>query len=133
MSLTQRQAFHGEIESLTKGDSLTKSSLLFSLHPFIHPAGLLRVGGRGQNSQIQFSVIHPVILPGKHPITSLLIASEHRRSTLLAASLGRRYHITSCRKIIRSVTHNCATCRRSTARPKPQLQGQLPAERIYNA
>lgn len=50
--------------------------------------------------------------------------------TLLAASLGRRYYITSCRKIIRSITHNCVVCRRSTIRPKPQLQGQLPAERI---
>ena len=135
MSLTQRQAFHGEIESLTIGESLTKSSRLFSLHPFIDPAGLLRVGGRGRNSQTPFSVIHPVILPGKHPITSLLIASEHRRlmhagPTLLAASLGRRYHITSCRKIVRSVTHNCVTCRRSTARPKPQLHGQLPADRV---
>ena len=135
MSLTQRQAFLIEIESLKKGESLPKSSRLFSLHPFVDPVGLLRVGGRGQNSQMPFSVIHPVILPGKHPITSLLISSEHRRlmhagPTLLAASLSRRYHITSCRKIVRSVTHNCVTCRRSTIKPKPQLQGQLPTERV---
>ena len=135
MSLTQSQAYHSEIESLTNGEFLTKSSRLFSLHPFVDPSGLLRVGGRGQNSQMSFSVIHPVILPGKHPITSLLIVSEHRRllhagPTFLAASLGRRYHIISCRKIIHSITHNCVICRRYTARPNPQLQGQLPAERI---
>ena len=84
---------------------------------------------------MSFSVRHPVILPGKHPITSLLITSEHHRlmhagPTLLTASLSRRYHIPSYRKIVRSITHNCVICRRSTIRPKTQLQGQLPAERI---
>ena len=135
ISLTQYQSFFIEIQSLKKGESLLKSSRLFSLHPFIDSLGLLRVGGRCQNSQMPFSVIHPVILPGKHPITSLIITLEHRRlmhagPTLLAASLARRYHIINCRKIVRSVTHNCVTCRRSTIKPKPQLQGQLPAERI---
>ena len=35
-------------------DCLTGAGL-FSLHPFIDPAGLLRVGGRGQNSQMPFT------------------------------------------------------------------------------
>ena len=135
ISITQREAFAVEIESLTKGQPLTKSSRLFSLHPVVDPSGLLRVGGRGQNSQMSFLVRHPVIRPGKHPITSLLITSEHYRlmhagPTLLTASLSRRYHIPSCRKIVRSITHNCVICRRSTIRPKTQLQGQLPAECI---
>ena len=82
-----------------------------------------------------YSLIHPVILPGKHPITSLLISSEHRRlmhagPTLLTASLNRRYCITGGRKTIRSITRGCITCRRYTARPKQQLLGQMPAERI---
>ena len=84
---------------------------------------------------MSYSVIHPVILPGKHPITSLLISSEHRRlmhagPTLLAASLNRRYYITGCRKIVRSITRGCITCRRTTAKPKSQVLGQLPVERI---
>ena len=84
---------------------------------------------------MSYSLIHPIILPGKHPITSLLISSEHRRlmhagPTLLVASLNRRYYITGCRKIVRSITRGCITCRRSTAKPKPQLMGQIPTERI---
>ena len=83
---------------------------------------------------MSFSLIHPVILPGKHPITSLLISSEHRRlmhagPTLLAA-LNRRYYITSCRNIVRSITHGCVTYQRSSARPKHQILGQIPAERL---
>ncbi len=34
------------------------------------------------------------------------------------------------RKVVRSVTRKCITCRKYTARPKPQMLGQLPVERI---
>ena len=135
ISLTQQHAFATEIEALKKDESLPKSSRLFSLHPLLDSSGLLRVGGRCQNTQMPYSLIHPVILPGKHPITSLLISSEHRRlmhagPTLLAASLNRRYYVVGCRKIVRSITRGCIICRRSTARPKQQVLGQIPVERI---
>ena len=93
------------------------------------PAGLLRVGGRGQNVQMSYSVIHPVILPGKHPVTSLLVRSEHQRlmhagPTLLTASLNCHYYVIGCRRIVRS------NCRKTTAKPKAHILGQLPVERI---
>ena len=115
-SLAQQQAFAPEIEALKNDESLPKSSRLFSLRSFLDSSGLLRVGDRSLNVQMSFSLIHPVILPGKHPITSLLISSEHRRlmhagPTLLAASLNRRYYITSCRNIVCSITRGCVTCR----------------------
>ena len=135
ISLAQQEAFAPEIEALKNDESLPKSSRLFSLHPFLDSSGLLLVGGRSRNAQMSFSLIHPVILPGKHPITSLLISSEHHRlmhagPTLLAASLNRRYYITSCRNIVRSITRGCVTCRRPSARPKHQILGQIPAERL---
>ena len=119
MSLAQHEVLASEIETLRSGQSLKKTSCLFSLHPFVDSSGLFCVGDRGQNLPMSFSVKHPVILPGKHAVTSLLITSEHLRlmhagPTLLAASLSRRYHITSCCKIVRSAVHNCITCRHST-------------------
>ena len=109
--------------------------VLLSLHPFIDQSGLLRVGGRGQNAKMSLSVKHSVILPGKHPLTSLIITSEHNRlmhagPTLLTALLSRRYHITSCRKIVCSISHKCVICRRCTIWPMSQLQGLLPAKHI---
>ena len=79
--------------------------------------------------------MHPALLHGKHPLTHLIIRDEHLRllhagPTLLTASLSRRYHIVGGRKTIRSIARKCFTCRRYTARPKPQLLGQLPVERI---
>ena len=53
----------------------------------------------------------------------------HAGPTLLTASLTRFYHIVG-RQVIKSVTRKCITCRRYTARPKPQMLGQLPLERL---
>ena len=50
ISLIQHETFAIEIKSLTESQPLTKSSRLFSLHPFIDQSSVLRVGGRGQNA-----------------------------------------------------------------------------------
>ena len=65
----------------------------------------------------------------------LLIRSEHLRllhagHLLTSASLSRQYHIVGGHKAIRSVTSNCVECRRRSAKPNPQLMGQLPKERV---
>ena len=64
-----------------------------------------------------------------------MILDEHLRllhagPTLLTASLSRRYHIVGGNKVIRSLTRKCVVCRKQAARPKPQMLGQLPPERI---
>ena len=105
------------------------------LHPFCDEQGLLRVGGREQHSMKSYSRRHPIVLHGKHPLTKLLISSEHVRllhsgPTLLSASLSRYVHIISGRNAVRSVTRKCVKCRRVAARPQHQLVGQLPKERV---
>ncbi|GFU68160.1 DUF5641 domain-containing protein [Trichonephila clavipes] len=47
------------------------------LHPFIDEHGLVRVGGRLQNSQLPFNSKHPIILPSQHSISELLIKEQH--------------------------------------------------------
>ena len=135
ISIIQNDHFQNEIQTLKQERLLKKSSPLLPLHPFLDSNKLLRVGGRQQNSKLSYSNQHPLILHGKHPVTRLIIHSEHQcflhaGPTLLTASLCRRYHITGCRKTIRSITRGCITCRRTSARPQPQMLGQLPIERI---
>lgn len=82
-----------------------------------------------------YSRQHPIILHSKHPLTKLLIHSEHLRPlhsgpTLLSTSLSRHVHIICGRNAIQSVTRTCVKCRRVAARPQNQLVGQLPKERI---
>lgn len=76
-----------EIESLKGKSHLDKSS------PFFDSIGLLRVGGRQQQSQMSYSKKHPIILHHKHPLTHRIIRLEHLRllhagPTLLMASLN---------------------------------------------
>ena len=47
-----------------------------------------------------------------------------------AESLARRYHLIGGRAVIRSVVRGCITCRRITGKPRPQILGQLPVDRL---
>ncbi|GFX25371.1 uncharacterized protein TNCV_1423561 [Trichonephila clavipes] len=69
--------FQEEIRSIKKQISLPPKSPLRSLHPFIDEHGLVRVGGRLQNSQLRFNSKHPIILPSQHSISELLIKEQH--------------------------------------------------------
>ena len=131
----QHEYYLTEITSLEKKKRLSRSSSILSLHPFLDSVGLLRVGGRRELSNVSYDTRHPIILSGKHPIVKSLIWTEHQRlshagPTLLAASLSQHYHIVRGRNTIRAITRSCVTCRKSAMRPRPQLLGQLPVERI---
>ena len=136
IKIMQSTHFKSDLISLKGSQSLSRSSSLLPLQPFIDDSDILRVSGRRQLSQTSnYRSRHPAILHGKHPLTHLMIRDEHRRllhagPTLLTASLSRFYHIVGGRKVIRSVARKCITCRKYTARPKPQMLGQLPVERI---
>ena len=132
----QTTHFKDDLTSLQSKQSLSRSSSLLPLQPFVDEANILRVGGRRQLSQTSdYQSQYPAILHGKNHLTHLIIRDEHLRllhagPTLLATSLSRRFHIIGGRKIVRSVTRKCITCHKYTAKPKPQMLGQLPVERI---
>ena len=134
ISLSQESHFKEEILILASNGTLPSKSCVLALHPFLDSFGVLRVGGRQQNSKLSFSSLHPAIVHGKHPVTKLIIRSEHLRllhagPALLTSTLSRRLHIVGYRKVIRSITRACVVCRRQSARPQPQMLGQLPIER----
>lgn len=131
----QSQSFSSELRALHKSQGVSDSSRIFALHPILDSAGLLRVGGRVGHANVGYSQRHPAILHARHPVTKLIIRSEHIRllhagPTLTNACLGRNFHIIGLRKATRGVTRSCVTCRRNTVKPKPQVMGQLPLQRI---
>ena len=133
--LIQEQHFKQEISALQHYLDLPHSSHLIPLHPILDQNGLLRVGGRESNSRGTYASQHPVILHSAHPVTRLMIRTEHLRllhagPALLSCALDRRYHIVGGRKAVRSVTRACVTCRRTSIKPQNQVIGQLPAERV---
>ena len=135
ISHSQQDCFGTEMDVLKRDRALSSDSKLLTLRPFIDSNGIIRVGGRQQNASLKYSAMHPIILQGKHPVTKLLVRNEHKRllhagATLLNSSLNRRFHIIVCRKIVRTVTRGCIVCRRHAEKPRPQMMGQLPMERV---
>ncbi len=45
----------------------------------------------------------------------------HAGPTLLATSLTHQYHIVGGRRLIRSITRNCVTCRKFSTKPQSQM------------
>ena len=133
VALAQQQEFAEEIDNLKGGKESGKR--LLPLHPFLDQNGLLRVGGRLSLSEQSYTKRHPLILAGRHQLTKLIIRNEHQRllhagPTLVMSSLAQRFHIIGARRAVRAITRNCVTCKRVAGKPRPQLLGQLPRERL---
>ena len=95
------------------------SSRLFSLHLFLDLSKLLWVGGRGQNAEMSYSLIHPIILSGKHSSTSLCFLRTSSTATLLVASLNltvyeKTRHNRFFLKTAISAQYHCVTFELST-------------------
>ena len=57
-----------------------KSSRLLPLRSFLDESqSILRVGGRLNHSKLCYSKMHPIILHGVHPVTKLIVETEHLR------------------------------------------------------
>ena len=111
----QKSCFSEEMGALKAGGELSGSKLL-PLHLFLDKSRLLQVGGRISLSDQQFDKCHPLILPGTHHLTRLLVEQEHRNlldvgPTLVVASLSRRFWISGARRMKRTITRKYVRCR----------------------
>ena len=105
------------------------------LAPFIDQHGVLRVGGRLQESGLPYSKRHPVILPKQCHLSRLVIEWAHQSclhggQALTYAQVIQRAWIIGGRHKTKSFIRHCLKCARSNPRPSTQLMGNLPAERV---
>ncbi len=126
--------------ALEEGTTLSPSSPLIKVDPFIDQDGIMRVGGRlAQMKYLPFESRHQIIVPKDHPWTAALITSVHRKlchqgAAHVAAQLRQKYWIIRATQKIRSVTTSCGWCKRQRARQIPQrmaptVEDRLPEER----
>lgn len=73
----QAQVFAHEIAIITRKGLLSKPFRKLSL--FLDDNNILRVGGRLTHANLSFSQEHPILLPGKHRLTELLIDHFHQK------------------------------------------------------
>lgn len=115
--------------------SVSRSSALKHLAPFLDESGVMRVYGRLQNSDLPFARRHPIIIPGKGVLTEMIIDHFHGECLHGGVSLT----LAQCRQLVwivrgqgavRARLHTCVRCRRVSPRAQAQLMGNLPLPRV---
>ncbi len=113
------------------------SSRLVALAPEMDPSnGLIRVGGRLRRvADLVDSVVHPVVLDSKHPVTRLIIHHydnqlHHPGSERLFAEIRRHYWIQRGHEAVRRFQLNCLECRRWRGQPSVPQMSDLPSARL---
>lgn len=132
---TQLRCFSQDYEAIKRGTLLPKAHPLTRLTPFVDDKGILRVGGRLQQSLLNIEEKHPIILPRTSRFTDLIIYEAHlntlhggTQSTL--AYIRQKFWIIGGRAPVRSHILRCIRCARFRGRRAQQLMGQLPIPRV---
>ena len=130
----QQSAFEDELRRLTKGETMRKSSSIYDLNPFVDDEGLIRVGGRIRHAAADESKRHPIIIPRKHPVSTLVIREVHEKAHVgvewTLGLLRDHFWIPRARQVIKSIVKNCIRCKKMNAPLQQQQMSDLPAERL---
>ena len=112
--------------SLSQDKSFEMWKRQFNL--FVDANGVWRCGGRLENADLPYSTKYPVLLSRKHYLTILIVKDAHGRvqhngvkDTL--TEIRSKYWIVKGRSLVRTIIHQCVTCRRFEGRP---FQGPPP-------
>jgi len=132
---TQATHFAEEVGILSRNEALPRSNRLGRLTPFVDGEdSLLRVGGRLRHKNLEYDFKHPLVLPRKSALTSLVVDDAHRRTLhggvqLVLATLRRRFWVIGGRAPVRSFILRCVPCTRQRGVLASQMMGQLPSMR----
>jgi len=135
VKMVQQISYTQEMKDLMEQQEDASTSSLKTLHPFIDQEGLLRVGGRLQQSNLPYQAMQQMILPPNHHFTKLVVSAEHiwlhhAGPQLLTASLREKYWIPRIRDLVKSVIHQCLTCYKFKAQATQQLMGERLPSRV---
>ncbi|XP_064553360.1 uncharacterized protein LOC135438811 isoform X1 [Drosophila montana] len=127
--------FAEEYKALSLKRPLPTRSKLRSLCPLLDAEGLLRIGGRLQNSNLEYEAKHPLLLPKRHPVTAAMITYYHLEflhagPQFLLATLRQRYWPIGGLKAVSNIINRCVRCFRMRPKLLEQVMAPLPAERV---
>ncbi|XP_055855978.1 uncharacterized protein LOC129919155 [Episyrphus balteatus] len=129
----QKLIFSQELDEYENKNTIPKS--LLSLNAFIDGNGILRVGGRLQNTLLSYNQQHPIILKPSYHFTELVIRDAHNKTLhggnhQNMAYIRMTYWIISIKQHVKIHIHKCPTCFRHSRKNLQQLMGSLPAPRV---
>lgn len=131
----QARHFGEDISCLASNEQLLSKSKLLSLNPTLDEDGILRVGGRLKNANINYNQKHPIILPQMDHFTSLVVSEAHDKTLhghiqLMINVIRQRFWIVGVRRLVKRCINNCKTCFRFRAKAKTQIMANLPKQRV---
>lgn len=131
---TQRADFPILIHELTHKKPIS-SRPLARLCPYIDERGVIRVGGRLQNSQLLNAQKHPILLHKSSHMSTLVArhwheVTGHAGSKLMTSMITRRFWILALRVVLRRTMTTCTTyVRHAAVNPQP-VMANLPSARV---
>lgn len=131
---SQGQAFPEEFKSLQRSNNVRRSSPLYKLDPVVQD-GVLRVGGRLNQSAMPETAKHPAILDKRQHITSLIlkdihINTGHSGRNQIFSKLRSKFWVAAANAVIRKLISKCTVCRRLHAKVSEQKMADLPRDRL---
>jgi hypothetical protein len=113
------------------------SGQLKSLSPFLDGEGLLRVGGRLQGSDLPYNAQHPLIVPPRNHLTTLIVRRVHedigkhtKGVNAVLAELRQKYWVMFGREEAKRVGSACVKCTKQKKHAMGQIMAPLPAHRV---
>ena len=133
VKLVQREVYAEEIQDLETRGHVKRSSKIVKLRPILDDC-VMRVGGRITDAPIAFDAKFPMIVPPKHHVAQLLIASFHQKllhagQNHILAHLREKFWIPNGRSAVRTVVRSCMTCKKQRAATMEHMMSALPAFR----
>lgn len=131
----QEREFSSEIKQLKTHGHVTRKSKLRTLCPFFDKTGILRVGGRIAQSDASYDMSHPIVMPAKGHLTTLIIVDAHLQTLhggpqVMLNFLRSKYWILRAKERAKKVFRECVVCLRYSTRKSVPLMGLLPEARV---
>lgn len=134
--LVQDANFVKDIDKLKRNIAISNESPLYRLDPFLDENGIVRVGGRNQQSLDTFEVKHPVILPRKGHMTELLVRHFHEKMQHQGRGIttnelrSNGFWVIGCSSAVSNAIYYCLTCRKLRGCSQNQKMADLPTDRV---
>ena len=111
-----------------------KLSSLRSLSPIVVD-GIVRVGGRLQWADVNFNEKHPIIIPSKSHVTTLIIRHFHSIMGHMGVNsvlnkIREQFWIVKGYTSVRRIINKCTICKRLKGKQMQQMMANLPEDRL---
>ena len=132
----QQRHFKEEIMALHNGNSLTSSSKIVHLDPFLDQDGILKVGGRIGKCDVSDEIQHPTLLPKSCKTTELIIrqcydkVAHGGRGITINQIRSSGFWIISCNSLVQSMIGKCVRCKQLRGQLQQQKMADMPKDRM---